>query len=143
LLDHLLRGGPHEIERAPHRDVDRPLEAFHLGDVEELPVAIRGVAHGDGQLAEVLDGSGDQPFDGGLIGDVAGHSHSPPTGSFAFLDDVLRPLLVRAIVDHDAGPRSRQRDRRRLADSQTRASDDGDFSLQINGHGEGLSRLGM
>ena len=70
LLDHRLGGRADAVERAPHRDVDRPLEAFHLGVDHQLAVAVDGVRDEPVELAEFLRRLGDQLFDRGLVGDV-------------------------------------------------------------------------
>jgi len=131
LPDHLLSGGPHQVKRAPHRDVDGAAKPFHVRDVKNLAIAVGGVADRDVQATKAFHRVGDEPLDRLLIGDVGLKRDRVATLGRDRVDHFLGLFRVGTEIDADFRAASSQFDGRGAADAETGACDQGHFACEF------------
>ncbi len=101
LCDHRLGNGAQAVEGPPHRDVDRPSKAIHVGLDHQFAIAVGRIADEPIDRALLQGELGHHLLDGRLIGDIALQEHGlTPVGAH-FVSNRGRFVGMRTEVDAD------------------------------------------
>jgi hypothetical protein len=103
LADVLLTSGSHQIESAPHGDIDGATESGHISFKKPFAVTVSGIADGDIESSEGGDGVGHEFLDGSLLGDIGLEGECGSPGRLNFPDHFGGLFGMRPIVHDDFG----------------------------------------
>ena len=145
---HVGKGGAHTEEGGGEVELDH-LVPHLVGDFGEVAhdaiLTAAGIVHPDGDFAESLDRSGDEPLDGGAVEHVRGDGEAAGATRLDALDDTGEVALAAGGDDH-IGARVGHREGDALTDATATAGNHANVAIQSkvihHAHGGLLFRAG-